>query len=39
VLRWFACSGLIESDDVREILARDNGLARLGASMAVFLPL
>jgi len=35
VLRWFACSGLIESDDVREILARDNSGFSLDSAACV----
>ena len=35
VLCWFACSGLIESDDVREILARDNSGFSLDSAACV----
>ncbi|MEA1052854.1 hypothetical protein U5801_24045 [Lamprobacter modestohalophilus] len=33
VLRWFACSGLIEADDVREMLAWKNSGFSLDATV------
>jgi hypothetical protein len=35
VLRWFACSGLIDSDDVREMLSWENSGFSLGAQVRI----